>query len=107
MAPSSVGFSRSGALANVNTPVAATILNLAESAPPVMLYVRPEPSVSPSGSVDATSVTDVWFSAAFTAAVAPPPSEVIVGASFTFVTVTVMSWTSVRLPLSVTVTCTR
>ena len=56
-----------------------------------MLYVRPDPSVSPSGSVEATSVTDVWFSAALIAAVAPPPLEVIVGASFSSVTVTVMS----------------
>ena len=54
-----------------------------------MLYVRPEPSES-SESVDWTSVTEVWFSSALIEAVAPPPSEVITGLSFTFVTVTVM-----------------
>ena len=52
------------------------------------------------------SVTAVWFSAAFTEAVVPPPFDVITGASLTFVTVTAMSCTSVRLPPSVTVTCT-
>ena len=49
----------------------------------------------PSTSVDVTVVTAVWFSAALSAAVGPPPSLVITGASLTAVTVT--STTSVAL----------
>ena len=64
--------------------------------------------MSPSGSELVTVVTAVWFSAAFTDAVAPPPFEVIAGASLTLVTVTVMVWRSVRVPdpSSVAVTST-
>ena len=71
----------------------------------MMLYVKPEPSES-SASVDCTSVTDVWFSAASTAAVAPPPFEVIEGAVLTPCTLTVMVCESVPPSESVTVTST-
>ena len=51
-----------------------------------------------------TVVTAVLFSATLTAAVAPPPFEVMTGAlSLTFVTVTAMACVSVRLPSE---TCT-
>jgi hypothetical protein len=53
-----------------------------------------------------TVVTAVLFSATLTAAVAPPPFDVIAGAlSLTLVTVTAMSWMSVLVP-SETCTCT-
>jgi hypothetical protein len=53
-----------------------------------------------------TVVTAVVFSATLTAAVAPPPFEVMTGVlSLTPVTVTAMSWVSVLVP-SDTCTCT-
>ncbi len=87
VSPRSVGFSKSGATVNVSTPVAPTIENAAASAPPEIEYVSV--CAGTSASVAFTSVTAVWFSAALTAAAAPPPSLVITGASFTCVTVTV------------------
>ena len=51
-----------------------------------------------SGSVAATVVTAVEFSTTLTAALAPPPLEVITGASFWLVTVTAMAWLSVSDP---------
>ena len=52
-----------------------------------------------------TVVTTVPFSATDTAAVAPPPFELITGAAFstTSVTVTAIAWLSVRVPSE---TCT-
>ena len=40
-------------------------------------------------------VTPVWFSAALMDAVAPPPSDVTIGASLASVTVTLIAWLSV------------
>ena len=48
-----------------------------------------------SGSVAVTVVTAVAFSASVIAAVAPPPFEVMTGASLTLVTVTARAWVSV------------
>ena len=48
-------------------------------------------SVPTSGSVAVTVVTAVVFSAIETAAVSPPPFDVIVGTSFWLVTVTAMA----------------
>ena len=79
----SVGVSKSGAELKVSTPVAGTIEKSPWSSPPVMEKV----TVSASGSVAVTVVTAVWFSAALTAAVAPPPSEVMTGGSFPSVTI--------------------
>ena len=50
-----------------------------------------------SGSVAVTVVTAVVFSRIVTAAVAPPPFDVIRGGSFTFVTLTVTAF-SLLLP---------
>jgi hypothetical protein len=63
--------------------------------------------VAPASASDAvTVVTAVVFSATLTAAVAPPPFELIAGVlSLTLVTVTAISWTSVLVP-SDTCTCT-
>ena len=55
------------------------IANSAASAPPLIEKI----GAAPSTSFDVTVVTAVWFSAAFTDAVAPPPLLVITGASFT------------------------
>ena len=62
---------------------------------------------APAGAAALRSTIDPR-SAAFTEAVTPPPSEVITGASLASVTVTVMVWTSVRVPdpSSVAVTST-
>jgi len=92
----SEGFSKSGALRNVSTPLELPIVNSESSAPPVMLNVSVWAGKSSSSAV--TVVTDVWFSSTLTSAVAPPPSEVITGASFTSSTVTVMVCTSVVMP---------
>ena len=51
-----------------------------------------------SGSVAVTVVTAVPFSATVSAAVGPPPLEVIAGASLTFVTVTEINCVSVSAP---------
>ena len=51
-----------------------------------------------SGSVAVTVVTAVVFSATDTLAVAPPPLEVIAGASFWLVTVTAIACVSVSVP---------
>ena len=58
--------------------MAGSIVKAVASAPPEIEYV----SVSRSRSVASTSVTNVWFSAGETKAVAPPPLEVITGALF-------------------------
>ena len=50
-----------------------------------------------------TVVTAVLFSATLTVAVAPPPFEVMTGASFALVTVTAIAWVSVSVPSE---TCT-
>ena len=95
--PTSVGVSKSGATANVRSPVVPLIENFPESAPPLIEYV----SVSPgrSASVAVTVVTAVEFSATLRAALAPPPSEVIVGVlSLTAVTVTAIDCVSVNVP---------
>ncbi len=55
----------------------ASIENRAASAPPAMAKL----SVSPSGSLAVTVVTAWPFSATLSAAVAPPPFEVMVGAA--------------------------
>src|SRR5690349_18683783 len=81
-APASVGASKFGATRKLNTPP-AVIANRAASAPPVMLNVTVAPA---SGSVAVTVVTAVWFSGALAVA-----ALVIVGASFTFVRLTVRS----------------
>ena len=57
-------------------PAAASIVNSAASAPPVIEKVSVCPA---SGSVAVTVVTAAPFSATETAAVSPPPSEVMVG----------------------------
>ena len=89
-----------GALTNDKTPVAETIVNLAASAPPLMLKDK-ESTVASDGSlsgesesVAATVVTAVEFSATDLAAVLPLPSLVMVGAAFADVT------TNVPLPLA-------
>ena len=63
-----------------------------------------EGDVAPaSGSVAVTVVTAVVFSATEAAAVAPPPFDVMTGASLTLVTVTAIACVSIRLPSE---TCT-
>src|SRR5690349_10355005 len=96
-APASVGASKFGATRKLNTPP-AVIANRAASAPPVMLNVTVAPA---SGSVAVTVVTAVWFSGALAVA-----ALVIVGASFTFVTVTAMAWLLVPPSPSLAVTVT-
>ena len=91
----SVGTSKSGAVTNESAPVAASIANIAASAPPLMLKVSVDAA---SGSVAVTVVTAVVFSAIDTAAAAPPPLEVMTGASLTLVTVTAIACVSMRLP---------
>ena len=83
----SVGFSKSAAVLKLSTPLFASIANRPASAPPLIEKV----GVSPSASLAAIVVTLVWFSITLMAAVAPPPSEVIVGASL------VLSTTMVKL----------
>jgi hypothetical protein len=86
--PTSPGESKLGADTKANTPVAALMVNLEASAPPLIAKVFVAPA---SGSVDITVVTAVLFSVTLTAAEAPPPFEVIVGASFWLVTVTAIA----------------
>ena len=71
------------------------MLNSPASAPPVMEY---ESKGDTSGSVAATVVTAVEFSATVTVALTPPPLEVITGGSSTSVTVTAIAWLSVLVP---------
>ena len=57
-----------------------------------------------SASLAVTVVTAVVFSAMLTAAVAPPPLELMTGGlSLTLLTVTAMAWLSVKVPSE---TCT-
>ena len=84
----------------VNAPVPALIVKSPASAPPTIEYVGAPPSMS----VEVTVVTAVWFSAALTAAVAPPPFDVMTGASLTLVTLTAIA--CVSLPPLPSLTCT-
>ena len=61
-----------------STPVAESIVKAAASAPPEIVNVRPFPSALAS-SAACTLVTRVVLSATSTAAVAPPPLEMITG----------------------------
>ena len=90
-APASAGVSKFGAAMKVSIPVLALMVNNTASAPPTIAYVGPPPSTS----VEVTVVTAVWFSAAPTTAVAPPPFDVMTGASFALVTVTAIACVSV------------
>ena len=78
------------------------MLNFAASAPPAIEYT----GAPPSTSLAVTVVTVVWFSAALTLAVAPPPLDVITGASLTLVTVTAMACVSLAPLPSATCTVT-
>ena len=66
-------------------------MNLLASAPPMIAQLRVCPT---SGSLEVTVVTAVVFSASDTAAVSPPPFEVITGLSLTSVTVTAIACVS-------------
>ena len=91
-----------GAETKLSAPVVELMLNLAASSPPWIENVGPGPA---SGSVAATVVTAVVFSATGTVALAPPLLEVITGTSFTLVTMTVTAWVSRSEPsLALTVT---
>src|SRR3954469_21828466 len=80
---------------NESAPVLELIVNLLASAPPAIEYACAAPA---SGSVAVTVVTVAVFSATLTAAVAPPPFDVIAGGSLTLVTVTAIACVSVVNP---------
>jgi hypothetical protein len=80
--PESSAFSKSGALANVNTPVFVSITKNDESVPEID-QVRVAPA---STSVPVYVITEVEFSDIEIACVVPDALIVMVGASFVLVT---------------------
>ena len=63
-------------------------------------------TISGSARTQATVDTALVFSPSETAPVAPPPSDVMTGASFAFVTVTAIACSSNKAPVSVARTVT-
>src|SRR5437773_193299 len=90
--PASVGASKFGALTKPSAPVVLLMVNLAASARSEERRVGKDWA---SGSPATTVVTAVEFSATLAVAVAPPPFELIAGASLTLVTVTVFAGVAV------------